>query len=102
MEARGRTAPKVIRTNDKAWRALPIAGLGEYYQAASKLARQTGVQDWLVLHRFSDLRAAGARAPVSSDSPRACWPTPRPRSSTNSTPGGGDGLGQLNASRRPP
>ena len=59
MEARGKTAPKVIRTNDEAWRALPIAGLGEYYQAAFKLARQTGVQHWLVLHRFSDLRAAG-------------------------------------------
>src|SRR3954453_9088658 len=58
-EARGKTAPKVIRTKDEAWRALPIAGLGEYYQAAFKLARQTGVQHWLVLHRFSDLRAAG-------------------------------------------
>jgi hypothetical protein len=59
LEARGKRAPKVIRTNDEAWRALPIAGLGEYYQAAFKLARQTGVQHWLVLHRFSDLRAAG-------------------------------------------
>jgi hypothetical protein len=59
LEARGKTAPKVIRINDEAWRALPIAGLGEYYQAAFKLARQTGVQHWLVLHRFSDLRAAG-------------------------------------------
>jgi hypothetical protein len=49
----------VIRINDEAWRALPIAGLGEYYQAAFKLARQTGVQHWIVLHRFSDLRAAG-------------------------------------------
>ncbi|HEY4277616.1 MAG TPA: hypothetical protein VGM91_05320 [Conexibacter sp.] len=59
MEGRGKAVPKVIRTNDEAWRALPIAGLGEYYQAAFKLARQTGVQHWLVLHRFSDLRAAG-------------------------------------------
>jgi hypothetical protein len=33
LEARGKRAPKVIRTNDEAWRALPIAGLGEYYQA---------------------------------------------------------------------
>jgi len=59
LEARGKTPPKVIRTNDEAWRALPVSGLGEYYQAAFKLARQTGVQHWLVLHRFSDLRAAG-------------------------------------------
>ncbi|MCA1679322.1 MAG: hypothetical protein LC777_10440, partial [Actinobacteria bacterium] len=58
-EAAGLTAPKVIRVNDEAWRALPVAGLGEYYQAAFKLSRQTGVQHWLVLHRASDLRAAG-------------------------------------------
>ena len=58
-EASGLTAPKVIRVNDEAWRALPVAGLGEYYQAAFKLSRDTGVQHWLVLHRASDLRAAG-------------------------------------------
>ena len=49
----------MIRVNDEAWRALPVAGLGEYYQAAFKLSRDTGVQHWLVLHRASDLRAAG-------------------------------------------
>jgi hypothetical protein len=58
-EAAGLSAPKVIRVNDEAWRALPVAGLGEYYQAAFKLSRETGVQHWLVLHRASDLRAAG-------------------------------------------
>jgi hypothetical protein len=58
-EASGCSAPKVIRVNDEAWRALPISGLGEYYQAAFKLSRDTGVQHWLVLHRPSDLRAAG-------------------------------------------
>jgi hypothetical protein len=58
-EARGQAAAKVIRVNDEAWRALPVAGLGEYYQAAFKLSRETGVQHWLVLHRPSDLRAAG-------------------------------------------
>jgi hypothetical protein len=55
----GEEAPKTIRVNDEAWRALPIAGLGEYYQAAFKLGRQTGVQHWMVLHRLSDLDAAG-------------------------------------------
>lgn len=55
----GATPPKVIRVNDEAWRALPISGLGEYYQAAFKLSRDSGVQHWLVLHRPSDLRAAG-------------------------------------------
>jgi hypothetical protein len=58
-QAAGALAPKVIRVNDEAWRALPISGLGEYYQAAFKLSRDTGVQHWLVLHRPSDLRAAG-------------------------------------------
>jgi hypothetical protein len=55
----GREGEKTIRVNDEAWRALPIAGLGEYYQAAFKLGRQTGVQHWMVLHRLSDLDAAG-------------------------------------------
>jgi type IV secretory pathway VirB4 component len=55
----GTEAEKTIRVNDEAWRALPIAGLGEYYQAAFKLGRQTGVQHWMVLHRLSDLDAAG-------------------------------------------
>jgi hypothetical protein len=50
---------RTIRVNDEAWRALPIAGLGEYYQSAFKLGRQTGVQHWMVLHRLSDLDAAG-------------------------------------------
>jgi hypothetical protein len=55
----GRQPEKTIRVNDEAWRALPIAGLGDYYQAAFKLGRQTGVQHWMVLHRLSDLDAAG-------------------------------------------
>jgi type IV secretory pathway VirB4 component len=55
----GREGEKTIRVNDEAWRALPIEGLGEYYQAAFKLGRQTGVQHWMVLHRLSDLTAAG-------------------------------------------
>src|SRR5439155_1390224 len=46
----GAEPARTIRVNDEAWRALPVAGLGEYYQAAFKLARQTGVQHWMVLH----------------------------------------------------
>ena len=55
----GGVGERTIRVNDEAWRALPIAGLGEYYQAAFKLGRQTGVQHWMVLHRLTDLDAAG-------------------------------------------
>lgn len=58
-QARGEEPQRTIRVNDEAWRALPVAGLGEYYQAAFKLARSTGVQHWIVLHRLSDLDAAG-------------------------------------------
>ena len=58
-ERAGREPQKTIRVNDEAWRALPVAGLGDYYQAAFKLGRQTGVQHWIVLHRLSDLDAAG-------------------------------------------
>ncbi len=50
---------KTTRVNDEAWRALPVAGLGDYFAAAFKLGRQTGVQHWMVLHRLSDLNAAG-------------------------------------------
>jgi type IV secretory pathway VirB4 component len=57
--AAGEEPEKTIRVNDEAWRALPIAGLGEYYQSCFKLGRQTGVQHWFVLHRLSDLDAAG-------------------------------------------
>jgi type IV secretory pathway VirB4 component len=55
----GSEPQRTIRVNDEAWRALPIAGLGTYYQSAFKLARQSGVQHWMVLHRLSDLDAAG-------------------------------------------
>ena len=58
-QAAGREAEKTIRVNDEGWRALPIAGLGAYYQAAFKLGRATGVQHWMVLHRLTDLDAAG-------------------------------------------
>jgi hypothetical protein len=40
-EAAGLSAPKVIRVNDEAWRALPVTGLTEYYQAAFKLSRDS-------------------------------------------------------------
>ena len=59
LRERGGEPPRVIRVNDEAWRALPVAGLGDYYQAAFKLSRATGVQHWMVLHRLSDLDAAG-------------------------------------------
>ncbi len=57
--AAGRAPDKTTRGNDECWRALPIAGLADYYQSAFKLSRDSGVQHILALHRLSDLRSAG-------------------------------------------
>ncbi len=50
---------KTIRANDEAWRAFSVAGSAEYYSAALKLGRATGVQYISALHRLSDLSATG-------------------------------------------
>lgn len=51
---------KVISVVDEAWRVLSELGLGEWLQAKFKLSRQEGEQNVIVMHRFSDLSAAGA------------------------------------------
>jgi type IV secretory pathway VirB4 component len=51
---------KVISVVDEAWRVLSELGLGEWLQSSFKLARQQGQQNIIVMHRFSDLSAAGA------------------------------------------
>ena len=56
----GTTARKVINVFDEAWRALSILGVGEWLQASFKLSRRDGVQNVVVMHRLSDLAAAGA------------------------------------------
>ena len=58
--ASGTQAPKVISVVDEAWRVLSELGLGEWLQSSFKLARQQGQQNVIVMHRFSDLSAAGA------------------------------------------
>ena len=56
----GTTARKMINVFDEAWRALAILGVGEWLQASFKLSRRDGVQNVVVMHRLSDLSAAGA------------------------------------------
>jgi hypothetical protein len=56
----GTSARKVINVFDEAWRALSILGVGEWLQASFKLSRRDGVQNVVVMHRLSDLAAAGA------------------------------------------
>lgn len=51
---------KMINVFDEAWRALAVLGVGEWLQAAFKLSRRDGVQNVVVMHRLSDLLAAGA------------------------------------------
>jgi type IV secretory pathway VirB4 component len=55
-----RAPRKMINVFDEAWRALAVLGVGEWLQAAFKLSRRDGVQNILVMHRLSDLSAAGA------------------------------------------
>ena len=50
----------MINVFDEAWRALAVLGVGEWLQASFKLSRRDGVQNVVVMHRLSDLAAAGA------------------------------------------
>jgi type IV secretory pathway VirB4 component len=55
------TAPrKMINVFDEAWRALSVLGVGEWLQSAFKLSRRDGVENIVIMHRLSDLSAAGA------------------------------------------
>ncbi len=51
---------KRIVVVDEGWRILASIGIGEWLQQSFKLSRALGVQNIVVLHRLSDLRAAGA------------------------------------------
>jgi hypothetical protein len=58
-DAAGRPTQKVINVLDEAWRALAFLGVGEWLQEKFKLSRE-GVQNVVLMHRASDLAAAGA------------------------------------------
>ncbi len=51
---------KRIVVVDEGWRILSSLGIGEWLQQSFKLSRAVGTQNMVVLHRLSDLRAAGA------------------------------------------
>lgn len=55
-----RDGVKRIVVIDEAWAVLNDLGVARWMQASWKLARQYGVQHIAVLHRLSDLEAAGA------------------------------------------
>lgn len=56
----GRPAPKVINVADEAWKILAVPGIGEWLQDSFKRSRAYGIQNVIVMHRLSDLSAAGA------------------------------------------
>jgi type IV secretory pathway VirB4 component len=58
-KAEGRAIPKTLRINDEGWRVLAVPGQAQQYQSDFKLQRASGVVNVVIMHRFSDLQAAG-------------------------------------------
>jgi hypothetical protein len=58
-ESDERSAKRIVVV-DEGWRILSSLGIGEWLQQSFKLSRAVGTQNIVVLHRLSDLRAAGA------------------------------------------
>jgi type IV secretory pathway VirB4 component len=50
---------RLINVADESWKIVQHQGLGEWFQANFKLARQFGVMNLVVLHKLADLQAAG-------------------------------------------
>ncbi len=50
---------RLINVADESWKIVQHTGLGEWFQANFKLARQSGVMNVIVLHKLGDLQAAG-------------------------------------------
>jgi hypothetical protein len=59
-EREGRESPKVILVVEEGWRVTGDIGIAEWLQSCFKLCRALGIQVILVIHRISDLGAAGA------------------------------------------
>lgn len=55
-----RGGAKVISVLDEGWRVASHIGVAEWLQQSFKLSRALGVQNVMVMHRLSDLGAAGA------------------------------------------
>lgn len=59
-ERNARDSGKLIVVVDEAWRIFSHLGIGEWLQDSFKHSRAYGVHNIVVMHRLSDLRAAGA------------------------------------------
>ncbi|MDQ6915279.1 MAG: ATP-binding protein [Actinomycetota bacterium] len=60
VKARTEDRHKLIVVVDEAWRIFSHMGIGEWLQDSFKHSRAYGVHNIIVMHRLSDLRAAGA------------------------------------------
>lgn len=59
-EFEGRESPKLILVVEEGWRVTGDIGIAEWLQSCFKLCRALGIQVILIVHRLSDLGAAGA------------------------------------------
>ncbi len=59
-EFEGRESPKLILVVEEGWRVTGDIGIAEWLQSCFKLCRSLGIQVILIIHRISDLGAAGA------------------------------------------
>ncbi len=50
---------RLVNVADESWKIVQHTGLGEWFQANFKLARQFGVMNLVVLHKLADLQGAG-------------------------------------------
>jgi type IV secretory pathway VirB4 component len=50
---------RLISVADESWKIIQHTGLGEWFQANFKLARQFGVMNLVVLHKLADLQTVG-------------------------------------------
>jgi type IV secretory pathway VirB4 component len=59
-EAGEQNTRKIISVYDECWKVIGQIGVGEWLQESFKLSRSHGTQNIIVIHRLSDLQAAGA------------------------------------------
>jgi hypothetical protein len=59
-EAGDQHTRKIISVYDECWKVIGQVGVGEWLQESFKLSRSHGTQNIIVIHRLSDLQAAGA------------------------------------------
>jgi hypothetical protein len=60
-EAGAQDTRKIISVYDECWKVIGQIGVGDWLQESLKLSRSHGTQNIIVIHRLTDLQAAGSR-----------------------------------------